>query len=230
MSRLEVDVSPFWYKTRTPNPTSHSGVGGPLWSLAASAVYSYLPDNAVGDYSTLESRYYTCVILVVYTVLTYIMSIPEAEVMRQWLAEDAPGATVASWAGILDEAYALYIEALGLTIEEPFQTFAFLEDEGHDEAVNGIILNDQPIRAGPKARFRRFRAATREAAGLGRQGGETTAAPVIVQPAAEPKPGVKVSLSLIVQGSDVKIDILSREILDEYHKNYKARMGRAPGV
>ena len=96
-----------------------------MWSLAASAVYSYLPDNAVGDYSTLESRYYTCVILVVYFVLTYVMAIPEAEVMRQWLAEDAPGTTVASWAGILDEAYALYIEALGLTMEEPFQTFAF---------------------------------------------------------------------------------------------------------
>ena len=158
------------------------------------------------------------------------MSNPDIEVMRQWLADSAPGAAVASWAGILDEVFNLYLEALDLTIDEPFQTFAFLEDEEHEEAVNGIVWEDRPLRAGPKARFRRFRAATQDAAKLSRPGGMKDPTPDVGQPAAEAKPGVKVNLSLIIQGSDVKIDILSREVLDDYHKNYKTRMGRAPGV
>ena len=37
-------------------------------------------------------------------------------------------------------------------------------------------------------------------------------------------------MSLIIQGSEIKIDVLSRAALDAHHASYKKKMGREPGV
>ena len=109
------------------------------------------------------------------------MAMPTDAEMQEWIDGSVPGSTIAGWAGILDEAYALYVEALGLAVEEPFPTFAYLEDDEHSEAVNEVEVDGAPLRAGPKARFRRFRAAVKHTAGLGPKSEANSTTPIVIQ-------------------------------------------------
>ena len=138
---------------------------------------------------------------------------PTSEVMQAWVGTEAAVSTLAGWAKLPEELSAAFFEELGTDADEPFMSLAYMSDEEVESAIDAIILNEAPLKGVAKSKLRRFMSAVRLAGGTADKPAPATPPPPIVVQAGSSNDKEKVCLgTVILQGSDVKIDLVYGEV------------------
>ena len=148
-----------------------------------------------------------------------------------WQDTEATMSVVLEWAGLAPPAVEATMEALGADAEDTYAMYAYTTPEEIEQLMTTIIIADMPIGLGAKAKIRRAFKAIRFTLGV-----EEPAAvaapptPVILQAPAPAESKVdKVPLAgIIIQGGDVKVDMLSQAALDAAFALYRSECGTDP--
>ena len=133
-----------------------------------------------------------------------------------WQDTEAAMSVVFEWAGLAPPAVEATMEALGAAEEDTHTMYAYTTPEEVEELMATIVIAGMPIGLGVKAKIRRAFKAIRFTLGVEEPAAVTPPlpTPVIISPAPESKVDKVPLAGIIIQGGDVKVDMLSQSALD----------------